>query len=126
MANRGEHFSERGKGKKPMQPVTECPASQGDDGDFLALGPAGALAQEGQLFLLGAFANQARPPTVSPCPSFPRKRESSIPPPFLDSRLRGNDGYFDRLVLNPEDRGQSTTGASRRNMTVFCLLSSVL
>jgi hypothetical protein len=22
-----------------------------------------------------------------------------IPPPFLDSRLRGNDGYFDRLVL---------------------------
>jgi hypothetical protein len=22
----------------------------------------------------------------SPCPSFPRKRESSIPPPFLDSK----------------------------------------
>jgi hypothetical protein len=40
-----------------------------------------------------AIAN--RPPR----PSFPRRRESSIPPPFLDSRLRGNDGYFDRLVL---------------------------
>jgi hypothetical protein len=26
-------------------------------------------------------------------PSFPRRRESGIPPPFLDSRLRGNDGH---------------------------------
>jgi hypothetical protein len=67
-----ESISERGKGK-PMQPETECPASQGDDGDFLALDPAGALEQEGQLFLLDAFANQARHPTVPPCPSFPRR-----------------------------------------------------
>jgi hypothetical protein len=64
-----ESIFERGKGK-PMQPVTEGPASQGEDGDFLALGPAGALEQEGQLFLPGAFANQARRPTI------PRARHS--------------------------------------------------
>jgi hypothetical protein len=123
-----ESISERGKGK-PMQPITECPASQGDDGDFLALGPAGALEQEGQLFLLGAFANQARRPAVPPCPSFPcpspipsfpRRRESSIPPPFLDSRLRGNDGYFDRLVLK-KTRGVHEN--SRGNVSL-CPLSS--
>ncbi|MDR2112091.1 MAG: hypothetical protein LBQ62_03155 [Candidatus Accumulibacter sp.] len=62
-----ESLSERGKGKS-MQPVTEDSASQGDDGDSLAPGPAGALEQEGQLFLLGAFANQARRPTVPPIP----------------------------------------------------------
>jgi hypothetical protein len=40
-----------------------------------------------------AIAN--RPPR----PSFPRKRESRNGGGMLDSRLRGNDGYFDRLVL---------------------------
>jgi hypothetical protein len=64
-----ESLSERGKGK-PMQPVAEYSASQGDDGDFLALGPAGALEQEDQLFLLGAFANQTRHSTA------PRSRAS--------------------------------------------------
>jgi hypothetical protein len=34
-----------------------------------------------------------------PCSSFPRKRESRKGGGILDSRLRGNDGYFDRLVL---------------------------
>jgi hypothetical protein len=82
-----------------MQPVAEGPASLGDDGDFLAPGLAGALEQEGQLFLLSAFANQAQHPTVPPCPSFPRRRESRKGGGMLDSRLRGNDGYFDRLVL---------------------------
>jgi hypothetical protein len=32
-------------------------------------------------------------------PSFPRRRESSIPRLFWIPSLRGNDGYFDRLVL---------------------------
>jgi hypothetical protein len=38
-------------------------------------------------------------------PAFPRRRESSVPPPFLDSRLRGNDGFFDRLVLKKAREG---------------------
>jgi hypothetical protein len=46
-----------------MQPVAEDSASQGDDGDFLALGLAGALEQEGHLFLLGTFADQTQQPT---------------------------------------------------------------
>jgi hypothetical protein len=37
--------------------------------------------------------------TNRPRPSFPRKRESSIPRLFWILSLRGNDGYFDRLVL---------------------------
>jgi hypothetical protein len=126
-----ESLSERGKGKS-MQPVTECPASQGDDGDFLALGLAGALEQECQLFQLGAFANQARRPTVPPIP--PRARhsraglESSIPPLFLDSRwilsLRGNDGYVDRLVLKKSEgvhenlRGNISLGPLNRSAGV--------
>jgi hypothetical protein len=46
-----------------MQPVAEDPASQGDDGDFLTPGLAGALEQEGHLFLLGTFADQTQQPT---------------------------------------------------------------
>jgi hypothetical protein len=64
-----------------MQPVTEDSASQGDDGDFLALGLAGALEQEGQLFLLDAFANQARRPTV------PRSRAPApVPAPVIPAQ----------------------------------------
>jgi hypothetical protein len=78
-----ESLSGRGKGK-PMQPAAEDSASQGDDGDFLALGPAGALEQEGQLFPLGAFANQTRRPAVPR--SRPRARHSRA---GLESRKGG-------------------------------------
>ncbi|MDR2113599.1 MAG: hypothetical protein LBQ62_10990, partial [Candidatus Accumulibacter sp.] len=43
--------SKRGKGK-PTQTIAEGPASQGDDGDFLAPGSTGDLEQEGHLFVL--------------------------------------------------------------------------
>jgi hypothetical protein len=109
-----------------MQPVTEGPASQGDDGDFLALGPAGALEQEDQLFLLGAFANQAQHPTVPPYPS-PRTRHSRAggnPEKAAEGwilSLRGNDGYFDRLIL----KKARVVHENLRGNVSLCPLSSV-